>query len=968
MLKRQLTDIEIEEILDFITPNPNIPIESAISIVNINKKKLKTQLIHQDIYPEQIPKLKQQIEKMYFKSHAEPGLSVGILCAQSIGERQTQLTLNSVDWTEKLIYIKNNKTIVEPIGQMIDILLKNNTDKITHISENRTEYLPLDDGYYIPSCDENGNVDWHKIEAITRHLPVGKLVQVKTKSGRSVTATQSKSFLVWDGKQFKSTLGSEIKIGDIVPVTKDLPRFKNIQTHFDMESIFPKDKYLYTTEIIKAREYKLSGERTWWMNHNGKDFILPYKRPDNCFGGRSDYFMKCPPGLIYIHTSNSFVSHIPDKIPLDNNFGFLVGIYLAEGLSTLTYVCISNKDAIVRKRVTDWCDIYGITYHTVTSESKNVERGTSIDLKIHSTLLARMFKIICETGSSNKFVPDFAYTAPPEFIRGLIDGYFSGDGWVRTDGNVAVSSVSKNLILGVSFLLSYFDIYGIISGYQQKKNNVGSKNIKYAHILKISNKNAQQFVKEFTLTESRKQDRLTNITLNRTYRHDYGRSQENFPTRDVYFDSIVSVDFVDGTTEYVYDLTVETTRNFQLFNGLQMRDTFHKTGLTDKAVVSGVPRFSELLNATKHPKGVMCSIFFNKSNSSISVLRNLINHTILELTFKKIALSIDAIENKPEELWYNSYQVLHDDRFTNHAHCISIKLNMKILYEYNLTMKHIADTIEKEYGDLFCVYSPPSIGQFDIFVDTSNINLPEDRVLYIDTDNAKLIYLEEVVIPLLTDLHICGIPDIENIFYQQDPKILDQWMIETEGGSLKKILCHDDVDTTKTTTNNVWDLDDVLGVEAAYSFLVEEFMGIMEDISIRHVQLLVEWMTFNGSINSISRYAMRTEDVGPISRSSFEESFDNFIRAGSYGLEESTKGVSASIICGKLANIGTGMCKLRMAIPEDVETEKPIESHPKQEPVYSLKPALTKELLKAEVKEKAIKKKTFSIPVLKKSK
>ena len=422
MSKRKLTESEIDDILSFIVPNKGIPIASAMSEVNINKKKLKAQLLSQEIYPSQIPKLKEVIEKMYHKSRAEPGASVGILCAQSIGERQTQLTLNSVDWTENILYIKDNKTVVEPIGQMIDILLEKEPEKITHIPENRTEYLPLDPetGYYIPSCDENGDVDWYKIEAVTRHLPVGKLVQVKTKSGRSVIATQSKSFLVWDGKQFQSTLGSDIKVGDIVPVTKDLPEFKNIQTHFDMESIFPKNKYLYTTEIIKAREYKLSGKRGWWMNHNGTDFILPYNRSDTCFGKRSEYLMKCPPGLIYIHTSGSFVSHIPDKIPLDNNFGFLVGIYLAEGWSTLTFVGISNRDAVIRKRVTDWCDLYEITYHTVTSESKNVERGTSVDLKIHSTLLARMFKIICETGSSNKFVPDFAYTAPPEFIKGLM--------------------------------------------------------------------------------------------------------------------------------------------------------------------------------------------------------------------------------------------------------------------------------------------------------------------------------------------------------------------------------------------------------------------------------------------------------------------------------------------------------------------------------------------------------------------
>ena len=108
MSKRKLTESEIDDILSFIVPNKGIPIASAMSEVNINKKKLKAQLLSQEKYPSQIPKLKEVIEKMYYKSRAEPGTSVGILCAQSIGERQTQLTLNSVDWAENLLYIQNN--------------------------------------------------------------------------------------------------------------------------------------------------------------------------------------------------------------------------------------------------------------------------------------------------------------------------------------------------------------------------------------------------------------------------------------------------------------------------------------------------------------------------------------------------------------------------------------------------------------------------------------------------------------------------------------------------------------------------------------------------------------------------------------------------------------------------------------------------------------------------------------------
>ena len=129
------------------------------------------------------------------------------------------------------------------------------------------------------------------------------------------------------------------------------------------------------------------------------------------------------------------------------------------------------------------------------------------------------------------------------------------------------------------------------------------------------------------------------------------------------------------------------------------------------------------------------------------------------------------------------------------------------------------------------------------------------------------------------------------------------------------------VDDTKTMSNNVWDIYDTLGVEAACQFLVEEFMQLCSGINKCHIQLLADKMTHGGAIASISRYSMRNEDCGPMGKAPFEETMDNFLRAGAYGQKESTNGVSASIICGKRANIGTGVCELMMdvkALPNNV--------------------------------------------------
>ena len=130
----------------------------------------------------------------------------------------------------------------------------------------------------------------------------------------------------------------------------------------------------------------------------------------------------------------------------------------------------------------------------------------------------------------------------------------------------------------------------------------------------------------------------------------------------------------------------------------------------------------------------------------------------------------------------------------------------------------------------------------------------------------------------------------------------------------KKLLGHDNVDDTQTISNNMWDIYHTLGIEATKQFLIEEFLNIMTGINACHVQLLCDKMTHGGGISSVSRYSMRLEDNGPMCRASFEETMDNFLKAGVYGQEECTQGVSSSIMCGKIAQIGTGKCDLRLDV------------------------------------------------------
>lgn len=176
------------------------------------------------IAPSAIPELIKRIVDQHNKSLVIPGTPIGITAAEAVGATTTQMTLNSVAPWEKLFIQEADGTgrIVE-IGQWIDSLLLSNPTKIILIPENRTQYLELDSPVTIVSCNSDCEVIWDKITAVTKHLPVGNLVKVKTNSGREVTVTQNKSLLVWNGYRLMDTNGRDAKIGDLVPIFSQIP-------------------------------------------------------------------------------------------------------------------------------------------------------------------------------------------------------------------------------------------------------------------------------------------------------------------------------------------------------------------------------------------------------------------------------------------------------------------------------------------------------------------------------------------------------------------------------------------------------------------------------------------------------------------------------------------------------------------------------------------------------------------------
>ena len=543
------------------------------------------------------------------------------------------------------------------------------------------------------------------------------------------------------------------------------------------------------------------------------------------------------------------------NILLDKELGYFIGKYLSVGEINGDFITIETTH---HKRIYDFVKSH-------TSNKVLRLKYTETNDSLCSVIIPTSF-FICEIlrqqcyYNSKKVIPNFVFQANVNFLREFLTGFLC-----ETRDNVFRSD-SDSVLNGVSILLSYFGVYG---------------KFKYANFLYYTVNNIEALFLDEYRASSVVWENITSIRYFHRYRY-----------------------------RYVYDFSVADNETFALQSGILVHNTlntFHKAGQSEKTVTMGVPRFQEILNATKDPKTINCKVFFTKGNATIQELRRTVGNSFVELNLGSLSCDMKICINKPYEDWYYSFSLFYNAKFNTYKDCISIKLNLDILYEYNLSIENIAKVIESSYEDVACVFSPLQYGQLDVFINTTEISLPENRLLFVNTENSKEIYLEECVQPILEKLVICGIHGITNVYYCREG---NEWIVETDGSNFRKLLANDYVDMVRTTSNNVWEIYETLGIEAAREFLIEELTALMEGINMCHIKLLVERMTFSGTISSISRYTMRNEESGPLCRASFEESLENFLKAACRGEIEPTNGVSASIICGKRASIGTGMVNL----------------------------------------------------------
>jgi DNA-directed RNA polymerase II subunit RPB1 len=138
----------------------------------------------------------------------------------------------------------------------------------------------------------------------------------------------------------------------------------------------------------------------------------------------------------------------------------------------------------------------------------------------------------------------------------------------------------------------------------------------------------------------------------------------------------------------------------------------------------------------------------------------------------------------------------------------------------------------------------------------------------------------------------------------------NDYLIYTKGNNLVEILNSSYVDTIKTSSNNIHEIYAIFGIEGARQVLINELYEIFvnnnqESLNIRHIELLIDVMTSNGTLNSVDRHSSRKNQAGPIARASFEEPTKHFTHAAVFGEIDNMEGVSSKIMTGEFIPFGT---------------------------------------------------------------
>jgi DNA-directed RNA polymerase II subunit RPB1 len=388
-------------------------------------------------------------------------------------------------------------------------------------------------------------------------------------------------------------------------------------------------------------------------------------------------------------------------------------------------------------------------------------------------------------------------------------------------------------------------------------------------------------------------------------------------------------------------------------------NTFHFAGVASKSnVTRGVPRIEEILSLSAEPKNPSLTVYLNpedeKEREKAQSIMYMLEHTKLQELVRSIEICFDpddlnTLINDDESTMqqYRAFESLIDEctetpvsEDTNEKSkwIIRMEMNPEIMLEKNITMDDVNFVLKNSYGDdISCVYSDYNSDKLVFRIRMNNILKQgagkgvAKKAKVNPLDQSDQIYLlKNFQEQLLQNIVIRGIKNINKVILRKikdnvvetmgSYKKQDIWVLDTIGTNMLDVLALEYIDSKRTFSNNIIEVFDVFGIEAARQTIYNELAEVIEFdgtyINYHHMCMLCDRMTFTNKLISIFRHGINNDNIGPIAKASFEETPEMFLKAARHAELDTMRGVSANVMCGQEGLYGTSSFQVVLNLEE----------------------------------------------------
>jgi len=291
--------------------------------------------------------------------------------------------------------------------------------------------------------------------------------------------------------------------------------------------------------------------------------------------------------------------------------------------------------------------------------------------------------------------------------------------------------------------------------------------------------------------------------------------------------------------------------------------TFHYAGVAEINVTLGLPRLIEIVDARKIPSTPTMTI---KLAPDYAHDRDLAREVAWAIESTSI-LHLGSIATDLAEM------------------NVIIELNAGAMEQRKITAEEVAARLKEETG-------------LDVDQKENLLVMAPEEPSY-----RELLQLVEKI----KKISLKGVEGIKRVVIRKEG---DEYILYTEGSSLKKVMQFDGVDPTRIKTNNINEIGEVLGIEAARNAIINEATDTLREqglsVDVRHIMLVADIMTVDGEVKQIGRHGVSGEKASVLARAAFEVTVNHILDAAVRGDVDDLRGVTENVIVGQPIQLGTG--------------------------------------------------------------